>query len=438
MELGTDVVVLGAGAAGLAAARALGRAGAACIVLEARDRVGGRIYPRDDAALPLPVELGAEFVHGMPAVSFALLREAGRVALDVGEGSFAYEAGALRAGRDPFGIVEGAMRRARELREDVSIEDFTRDFAEDERRYTRMMVEGFDAADPRRASTRALAAEWNDDQGQTSREFRPAGGYGPLLRALHDALDPDRGRVLLATPVRAVRRGARGVEVEATSAFGAPLAVRAQAAVVSLPVGVLRAGTVRFEPALPAAKQAAFEQLVMGPVHKLVLRFRRAFWETVDAQRYRDGAFFHHPGAAFPSYWTLLPQRAPVLIAWAGGPKADALAELDPAQRLALALDGLRALFGSEADPHGELEVAHAHDWQRDPYARGAYSYVAVGGGSARADLAAPVDGRLFFCGEAASTDGEAGTVAGALETGERAAREALAALGRVRSSSAS
>jgi monoamine oxidase len=434
MEIATDVVVLGAGAAGLAAARLLSRAGTPCVLLEARPRVGGRIDPRHDAALPLPVELGAEFVHGAPAVSFALLRESGRAALDTGEGSFVYEDGELRAGHDPFELVACAMRRARDLQSDVSIEEFSRALGDQERRYTRMMTEGFDAADPRRASTRALAAEWSDgENGQTSRAFRPAGGYGPLLRTLHDALDPAHVRVLLGAPVHAVQWADDGpagaVTVEATSAFGAPLTVRARAAVVSLPAGVLRAGDVRFEPALPQAKRDACELIVMGPVHKLVLRFRSAFWENVRAHRYRDGAFFHHAEAAFPTYWTLLPQRAPVLTAWAGGPKADALARLGDARRLALALDGLRELFGPEADPHGELEVAYAHDWQADPYARGAYSYVAVGGDDARANLAAPVGGTLFFCGEATSTDGEAGTVAGALETGERAAREALAAL---------
>jgi monoamine oxidase len=436
VELTTDVVVLGAGAAGLAAARVLSRAGTSCVVLEARARVGGRIDPRHDAALPVPIDLGAEFVHGAPAASFALLRESGQIALDTAGDSFVYEDGELRAERDPFEIVARAMARARhDLPRDVSIEEFTRPLSEDERRYTRMLVEGFDAADPRRASTRAIAEEWSDgENGQTSRGFRPAGGYEPLLRTLHDALDPARAHVLLGAPVHAVRWAngagtATAVTVEATSAFGAPLAVRARAAIVSLPVGVLSAGAVRFEPALPAAKRAACELIVMGPVHKLVLRFRRAFWETVRERRYRDAAFFHRADAPFPSYWTLLPQRAPVLVAWAGGPKADALAELGDARRLALALDGLRELLGPQADPHAELEVAYAHDWQADPYARGAYSYVAVGGDEARADLAAPVGGALFFCGEATSTDGEAGTVAGALETGERAAREALAAL---------
>lgn len=426
MDARTDVVVLGAGAAGLSAARTLGAAGCRTIVLEARSRIGGRIFTRDEPGVPLPVELGAEFVHGTPAVSLALARAARVPLLDTADTSFAYEDGALSEREDPFAIVSRVMRGAQDLREDVSVEAFTRACGERERRFTRAMVAGFDAADPARASTRAIAEEWSDgENGQTSREFRPAGGYAPLLRTLREAIDDAHVRIMLSTAVSTVRRDADGVTVEARSAVGEPLTVRARAAIVTFSVGVLQNGAVAFEPPLPQRTRAALDGLVMGPVVKLALRFRSAWWERVQNGRYRDGGFFHRADGAFPTYWTLLPQRAPVLIAWAGGPNADALADVEEPQRVARALDGLRTLFGEEIDPYDELEGAFTHDWQRDPYARGAYSYVAVGASGARAALAEPVEGGLFFAGEAVSSDGEAGTVAGALETGDRAARDA-------------
>jgi monoamine oxidase len=437
VDLQADVVVLGAGAAGLAAARVLSNAGATAVVLEARERIGGRLLTREDVGLPLPIELGGEFIHGTAAVSFDLLRAAGTVAIDSGGESFACEDGELRAREDPFEVVSGVMARARSLTTDLSIEEFLRGLPDAdprtprERLYTRMIVEGFDAADPRRASTRALAEEWSPgDEGQTSAQFRPLGGYARLLRALHGALDPARVYVRLATPALAVHRGDDGVVVEATR-LGEPLRVHARAAIVTLPLGVLQADTVRFAPELPAHKREALAGLIMGPVVKLVLRFRSAFWERVHDERFRDGAFFHRAEAAFPTFWTALPLRAPLLVAWAGGPKADALARLDQAVLVARALDDLRALFGSDPDPREELEASYAHDWQADPFARGSYSYVATGGGDARALLAAAVDGVLFFAGEATAPTSEAGTVAGALQTGERAAREALAALRR-------
>ncbi len=115
MELHADVAVLGAGAAGLAAARALSNAGVSAIVIEARERIGGRLLTREDAGLPVPIELGGEFIHGTSAVSFDLLRIAGTVAIDTGGEAFAYEDGELRAREDPFEIVAGVMARARLL-----------------------------------------------------------------------------------------------------------------------------------------------------------------------------------------------------------------------------------------------------------------------------------------------------------------------------------
>ena len=433
MELRTEIVVLGAGAAGLAAARILSQAGVAAVVLEARERIGGRLFTREDVGLPVPVELGGEFIHGTAPVSFALLRAAHRVALDVTGESFTYENGALRLDNEErFAIVARVMRRAGDLADDVSAETFLRGLGdgpdvERERKYTRLFIQGFDAADPHRASARALAEEWNGgEEGQTARTFRPLGGYGHLLRTLHGTLDPERVQVRLATEAHVLRRDANGVVVEATTAGGTPVHVRARAAIVTLPVGVLSAGALRFEPALPPEKADALAHILTGPVVKLVLQFRTAFWERLDGERYRDAGFFLRPEAAFPTFWTLIPQRTPLLMAWAGGPKAAALANHDQTALVATALNDLSTLFGNAREPHDELEAAYAHDWQRDPYARGAYSYLATGGTGARETLAAPVDDVLFFAGEATSPTAEAGTAAGALQSGERAAREAL------------
>jgi monoamine oxidase len=424
-----DVVILGAGAAGLAAARVLDAAGRDVIVLEARSRVGGRVLTREDPGLAVPVELGGEFIHGRAPETFALLRLARSVAVDTAQTSFGFENGALVAGDDAFDVVAEVMRRAAALDQDVSVADFLTGVEARAARAARMMVEGFDAADTHRASARALAEEWAEGDGQTSAQFRPLGGYTHVLRALHGALDPERTRVLLETPVHLLRRDAGGVAVEARDAGGAPREVRARVAIVTLPVGVLQTATLAFEPPLPDDVLGALDALIMGPVVKLGLQFTRAFWEETDDGRYRDAAFFHRDDATFPAFWTQLPLRAPQLIAWAGGPKADALADASHAERVAAALHDLEGLFGVHAGITECFEAAYEHDWQRDPYARGAYSYVRVGGVGARAILAQPVDGLLLFAGEAAVASAEAGTVAGALQSGERAARQALSVI---------
>jgi monoamine oxidase len=184
---------------------------------------------------------------------------------------------------------------------------------------------------------------------------------------------------------------------------------------------------VRFVPAL-TSKQKALAALAAGPVIKLLLKFRTPFWEELDDGRYADAAFFHAPRAAFPTFWTMLPLRASVLTAWAAGPAAARMAGSSDEELVRTALACLGTLFPGEICL-AEFQGAYLHDWQADPFACGAYSYVVAGGGNARELLARPLERTLFFAGEAAETGGESGTVAGALESGRRAAEQALAAL---------
>ncbi len=182
-------------------------------------------------------------------------------------------------------------------------------------------------------------------------------------------------------------------------------------------------GAIRFTPAIEE-KRAAVAGIVSGPVLKVALRFREVFWEEIDDGRYRDASFFHSPRTTFSTFWTCMPLRAPLLNAWMGGPKAARLSDSSDAQIIHQAMESLELIFGGRAHGKLELESAHIHNWQRDPFARGAYSYVSVGNSKARAALAAPLQDTLFFAGEATDTEGEAATVTGALQSGTRAGRE--------------
>jgi len=184
-------------------------------------------------------------------------------------------------------------------------------------------------------------------------------------------------------------------------------------------------GAVRFEPPLDA-KNSALKGLASGAVLKLSLRFRKAFWEDLEGGRYRDAAFFHSADTPFPTFWTTLPLRAPLLTAWIGGPRAARLSSASEAEIVRQALESLSTVFAGRPPSEFELEAAYVHNWQNDPFARGAYSYPVVGGFGARSELAAPLEDTLFFAGEATDTQGEAATVTGALETGDRAARELI------------
>jgi len=431
------VIVIGAGAAGLAAAEALDRAGLGVLLLEARRRVGGRIWPRRDPLSGAPVELGAEFIHGEAPATRQIVERGGGAVLDAPRDHWIRRARTLVPMRDVFGRLERAMASRAILRgRDASFEDLLRDMARrgvapDVRRFARMLVEGFDAADTRLASARAVAEEWSGGNAADAPQFRPLGGHAALLQALGECTRPGRVRLARGHVVRTVRWRAGHVEVEGL-AGDRPFRVAARRAVITLPLGVLQAedgapGAVRFDPEL-ASKAPALRLLAPGAVVKVVLRFREPFWERLGQGRCRDAAFFHAPRAAFPTLWTSLPLRTATLVAWSGGPRAQALAGEHADVVIGLALASVRATLGSRAVRRSELVAAHVHDWSRDPFARGAYSYVKVGGGSARATLARPLRGTLYFAGEATDTE-DAGTVEGALRSGHRVAQQILRAV---------
>jgi monoamine oxidase len=431
-----DVVVIGAGAAGLIAARELARAGSSVTILEAQDRVGGRMRSVTDPRALGPIELGPEFVHGRPAITYGLLHEFGGTVVDDAESSFTVRDGALQAAEsDPFAAAANVLARALERDEDESVEALiarateggaTHEAAE----WTRRLVSGFDAADPARASARAIAQEWASDASAEGAQSRPLGGYAPLVAHLARCLDPGRVRVHLSTAVTRVARDANGVTVHARGPDGAAIALRAASAIVAVSHGVLVAaageeGAIAFEPELPERVHDALAHLAMGAVVKVVLRFARPFWEELAGGAWRDGAFFTGDGP-FPTLWTQLPVRATTLVAWAGGPAADRLAALSESECIALALATAAGYFGDEVSVRDAFECAYVHDWQRDPYSRGAYSYALVGGETARERLGDSVDDRIWFAGEATATGGEGGTVAGALESGVRAAHAVM------------
>ena len=405
-QVRAEVLVIGAGAAGLAAADELARAGRSVLVVEARDRVGGRCYTRRLPGVPVPVELGAEFIHGRPEATFSLLRRAGTAAIDSTRVQLISIGGKLQSAN----IFAQAQRIARkEVKgRDISFRTFLarQRLPKLTRTAATMMVQGFDAADPARVSAREIVEEWNGGELGLSQP-RAQGGYGPLLEFLAKEL-----RIQLQTVVQRIRWKRGSVEIEGTFR-GERWTAWAPRAVITLPLGVLQARGVRFSPSL----RKPLNKLASGPVVRVAMAFPSAFWE----KSHPGVAFFHSPATPFPTFWTPLPMHAPILTAWAGGPKAEKLTGRRPEALLRHALASVRSVLGEIEEPKAFL----VHDWKADPYARGAYSYVRVGGSGARGELAEPLDDTLYFAGEATDTE-QSGTVGGALASGIRAAREIL------------
>jgi monoamine oxidase len=436
MKSAYDVVVIGAGAAGLAAAARLAEGGRSVLLLDARDRVGGRVDTRHEPGLSVPVELGAEFIHGEARATRRWLAKAGRPTPELPESHWRSVDGRLERQGGFFEDIQRAFRRNERLAtDDMSFAQFLEVTLKDElsthaRAAALRMAEGFDAADTTRASARPIVQEWTNESFIDSAQSRVEGGYRELLAELVQALPAVSCKIQLQTVVHKVTWETGSVEVEGRF-LGKPFVVIAPRAVIAVPLGVLQApagepGHIAFDPPL-TTKTQALGGLESGPVIKLMLRFRSAFWEQIGNGAYRDATFFHAEGQPFSVFWTQLPLHAPLLVAWAGGAPVARLDSSGNVEELVqLALQSLDAMFGKQWDVADELEAVYYHDWQRDPFARGAYSYVAVGGGTARAELAAPLESTLFFAGEATDDAGEAATVTGAIQSGERAAGEVL------------
>jgi monoamine oxidase len=439
-----DVLVIGAGVAGLAAARDLCAAGLRVTVLEARDRIGGRVHTLRDGSMSLPVELGAEFVHGMPRETWEVIDAAGLAACEVTDTHWWEEGGALARLDDFWSQLEEVMTRIDPAGGDRSFREFLDECCRDERSrrakpLATSYVEGFHAARTERASVLALSeAERASEAVEGNRQFRILNGYDNLPRFLLAGLAPRRAQVRLNTVVTEVNWGRGRVEVSARTRAGHTLEpFTAGRAVVTLPLGVLKEpadseGGVRFSPELDG-KRAAARRLEVGHVMKVTMRFRERFWESSQLPAAPRGdslsqlGFLHSADEWVQTWWGLMPVRAPVLTAWAGGPAAEKLSHRGEGFVIERAAEALTRLLGVEgARIESLLEASYVHDWQADPFTRGAYSYVPVGGLDAPAALAEPVDDTLFFAGEATDTEGRGGTVHGALATGRRAAAEVI------------
>jgi monoamine oxidase len=421
----TDVVVIGAGVSGLAAARALRERGVRVEVLEARDRIGGRIFTHRDPRAPAPIELGAEFAHGSAPEVMEIVREAGLLAVDIAENRWEHRGRKRVPSHDFWGRIEHIMSRMQKGRDpDRSFHEFLatspggRKFARD-RTLAREFVEGFHAADPLRISERALA-EGGSPQGDPTEQRigRVLDGYdhvpGWLARKPHAA-------VHLRTVAKHIEWEPGAVHVETSKGTFA-----GKAAIITLPIGVLQArpgdvGAVSIHPAI-SKHEEALSLVTTGPVTRIIMLFREEFWRK---GKLANMSFLQGSDPDITVFWTLGPLRAPMLVAWAGGRRGAALALMSEEERHDRAVSAVARQFGYPRAKIASLLVdAWSHNWEEDPFARGAYSYPLVGGSKAGATLARPIRGTLYIAGEATVSESDSGTVHGAIRSGRRAATQ--------------
>ena len=416
--MNVDVVVIGAGVAGLSAASALRAGGLGTVVLEASVRLGGRAWTVDVGGAPFDV--GASWLHSAETNPLAEL---------------------ARKHFDEVSSADGVRTRRRyvdgRLASDAELADFDATYDAFTEVATEVAVRGRDmsvaeaitslrdrpwtatveyweacliaAADPQRLSVR----DWHANLLHGS-NLDIAGGLGAFVAR---RLGPQSGPIMFSTPALGVTWGGHEGRVRVDTPDGP---VFAEACVVTVSTGVLASGAIAFNPPLPVDIQSAIANLPMGLLTKIAFpiedRNPLGLPETCSLQQRLD-----RPGEAVMSFH-YRPYGRPHLAGFVGGPVAWALAAKGPAAVEEFARGQLRAMLGAEADRG--LGAPFVSGWASDPFFLGSYAYATPRYADARVSLGTPLaDGRLVFAGEAVATDGLAGTVGGACLTGRAAAR---------------
>ncbi len=408
-----DVVIIGAGAAGIAAARTLLAEGFSVLLTEATGHIGGRART-DSRSLDAPFDLGCAWLHGAGQNPFLPLARAHGFTPVLHAPEELLFRGNRRASRGEraaydaaWEALETAVSAAGAAGRDVSVASVS----------------------PRNLPWIGTAENWLGplDMGQevdnvscldwyqmadAAPNMLLAEGFGNLVARLGRGLP-----VRLNTPVRALDWSGRGVVV-ATDAGD----IRARAALLTPSTGVLGSGAIRFAPALPLWKQQAFDDLPMGLLAKVALQFGADHFGIDD-----DSWLVRDTPAGRAMFFLCWPLGSNMIIGFAGGDLAWELEGMGARAARAHALAALAGLLGSGVRRH--FRHAVFTDWGRNPWTLGAYAGAPPGSAGARADAARPLGKRLFFAGEAMG-GAHAQTCAGAWLSGQRAAREVARALG--------
>jgi monoamine oxidase len=424
-----DAVIVGAGIAGLTAARLLAAQGQRVIVFEARDRVGGRVFTeRVDGT----TDMGASWIHGINNSPLA------EVARGFGMQMREFTVGSYQVGGRPIAYYGPSAQRL----SDRAVAEFQADLRAADRRLVQTIAESIPGSSYSDVVEAALADQgWDADRTERVREFLrhrseeqygawiedldahgldddcvdgdevvfPA-GYDELATHLSDGLD-----VRLDHTVTRIQWSRDGVTI--TTAQGN---FTANSAVVTVPIGVLKSGALVIEPALPEINAGALRGLEMNAFEKVFLRFDTKFWDdnVYVIRRQGEAAAWWH------SWYDLTALGSePTLLTFAAGPAARGIRNWSDERVVDSVLASLREIYGDAVGVPSRVTISH---WQDDPFTRGSYSYMTVGSATKDHDLiATPIGGVLHLAGEATWTDDPA-TVTAALLSGHRAAENIL------------
>jgi len=403
-----DVIIIGAGASGLAAMRKLVEAGLHICMIEASNAPGGRIATIQEGFRE-PAEAGAEFVHGRLPITSKLVKEA-KLSFTSVEGNMIGVQNGQWKKEEHDAHWDEFMRHLKRLKADVTIQQFLADhFSDGEYQQLRQAVqrfaEGFNLADISKASMLALKDEWKDIE---KKQFRIKGGYGQLIDHLYKHSTDNNAEFYFNTVVEKI-----SYKKHVTVYTANKKKFEADHVIITVSIGVLQSGSIQFDPELKE-HAIAIQGIGFGTVIKFLFEFKRNFWENYD-----ENIGFILSDEQIPTWWTQLPSKNNLLTGWMGGPNATENIYKEDSSLLQIALLSLSSIFRiTPAVLKDELANYKIINWLNDPFIKGGYSYNTLHSEEAKKVLIKPIDDKIYFAGEAVSQSDSQGTVESALHSG--------------------
>jgi len=421
-----DIIIIGAGAAGLMTARELARQGKKVTVLEARNRTGGRICTLTDDGFKQGVELGAEFVHGHLPVTLDLLKQAKIPHPDATGDMWRYADGRFSKAGEFLIHYDVIIKKLNALTKDITLDEFLAKHLS-AKKYTetcntlRNFAAGYDTAEPSRFSAFAMRSEL---QSEEEDQYRVKGGYSAMITYLESEIIKHGGTIHLSSVAKELHWQQGTVKVVTVNGRE----FKAAKAVIALPLGVLQAGknesgAITFNPPIPVREQA-IQQMGMGAVIKLLLQFDKVFWDTHAIKKGATADIkkmsYLFSNEAIPTWWIQKPHTIPLLTGWIGGPAAAKLKDTSEEEILNLGLTSLSHIYDMSLKQLREKLAAYKiMNWTIEPFTLGSYSYATIATAEARKILTEPEQDTLYFTGEALYNGPEMGTVEAALSSGK-------------------